>query len=43
MPKELLNEAEKFLLSRWSEARSLEESMEALRAKYKETFYDRAI
>lgn len=38
MTKELLNEAERFLLSRWAEARLLEESMEAVRAKYRELF-----
>lgn len=38
MPKELLNEAERFLLERWAEARLLEESMEGVRTKYKEVF-----
>lgn len=35
---ELLNEAERFLLRNWSEARMLEESMEGVRTKYKEAF-----
>jgi len=38
MPKELLNEAERFLLSKWDEARMLEESMAEVRSKYKEVF-----
>lgn len=38
MAKELLNEAERFLLNNWDEARLLEESMETVRAKYKEVF-----
>jgi hypothetical protein len=38
MPKELLNEAERFLLEHWGEARLLEESMEGVRTKYKEVF-----
>lgn len=38
MPKELLNEAERFLLERWGEARLLEESMDGVRTKYKEAF-----
>jgi hypothetical protein len=38
MSKELLNEAERFLLERWGEARLLEESMEGVRTKYKEVF-----
>lgn len=38
MPKQLLNEAERFLLERWGEARLLEESMETVRTKYKEVF-----
>ena len=36
MPKQLLNEAERFLLERWGEARLLEKAMEDVRAKYKE-------
>jgi hypothetical protein len=35
---ELLNDAERFLLNHWSEARMLEESMEGVRTKYKEVF-----
>jgi len=38
MPKELLNEAERFLLEHWADARLLEESMEGVRTKYKEVF-----
>jgi hypothetical protein len=38
MPKELLNEAERFLVERWGEARLLEESMVSVRTKYKELF-----
>jgi hypothetical protein len=38
MPKELLNEAERFLLEHWGEARLLEESMEGVRTKYREVF-----
>jgi hypothetical protein len=38
MAKELLNEAERFLVDRWAEARLLEESMEGVRTKYKELF-----
>jgi hypothetical protein len=38
MVKELLNEAERFLVERWAEARLLEESMEGVRTKYKEVF-----
>jgi hypothetical protein len=38
MPKELLNEAERFLVEHWGEARLLEESMESVRTKYKEVF-----
>jgi hypothetical protein len=38
MAKELLNEAERFLLERWGDARLLEESMEGVRTKYKEVF-----
>ena len=38
MPKELLNEAERFLVEHWEEARLLEESMEGVRTKYKELF-----
>jgi len=33
MPKELLNEAERFLLKHWTDSRSLEESMEGVRTK----------
>jgi hypothetical protein len=35
MPKQLMNEAERFLLEHWEEARLLEESMEGVRTKYK--------
>jgi hypothetical protein len=38
MPNELLNEAERFLIERWGEARLLELSMEGVRTKYKELF-----
>jgi hypothetical protein len=38
MAKELLNDAERFLLDHWSECRSLEESMESVRTKYKGLF-----
>jgi hypothetical protein len=38
MPKQLMNEAERFLLEHWEEARRLEESMDAVRTKYKEVF-----
>jgi hypothetical protein len=38
MAKELLNEAERFLVERWAEARLLEEAMEGVRTKYKERF-----
>lgn len=38
MPKELLNEAERYLVEHWAEARLLEESMKDVRAKYKEVF-----
>ncbi len=38
MPKELLNEAERFLLEHWEEARLLEDSMDGIRTKYKELF-----
>lgn len=38
MPKEWLNEAERFLFENWNEARLLEESMKAVRLKYKELF-----
>jgi hypothetical protein len=38
MPKALLNEAERFLLEHWGEARILEKSMEDVRTKYKEVF-----
>ena len=38
MPKELMNEAERFLLEQWADARLLEESMEGVRTKYKELF-----
>ena len=38
MAKELMNEAERFLLQHWEEARLMEESMEAVRNKYKEVF-----
>jgi hypothetical protein len=36
MAKNLLNEAEQYLLEHWEEAALLEESMESVRAKYKE-------
>ncbi len=36
MPKELMNEAERYLLEHWEDARLLEESMGRVRAKYKE-------
>src|SRR6185312_7930680 len=42
MPKEFLNEAERFLVEHWTEARLLEESMDGVRKKYKEIF-DRII
>lgn len=38
MPKQFMNEAERFLLEHWGEARLLEESMEGVRTKYKELF-----
>lgn len=38
MPKQLMNEAERFLLEHWGDARLLEESMEGVRTKYKEVF-----
>jgi hypothetical protein len=38
MSKELMNEAERFLLERWGEARLLEQSMEGVRTKYKALF-----
>lgn len=38
MPKQLMNEAERYLLEHWAEARLLEESMENVRTKYKELF-----
>lgn len=38
MAKELMNEAERFLLTRWQEARRLEESLRTVRTKYKEVF-----
>lgn len=38
MQKPLLNEAERFLVERWAEARLLEESIDAVRTKYKEVF-----
>ena len=38
MAKELMNEAERFLLERWGEARLLEETMEGIRTKYKGVF-----
>jgi len=38
MAKELMNEAERFLLKNWTEARLLEESMDGVRTKYKELF-----
>ena len=36
MPKELMNEAERYLLANWENARLLEESMESVRKKYKQ-------
>jgi hypothetical protein len=42
MSKQLLNEAEGFLLDHWDRACRLEESMESIRKKYKSTF-DRVI
>jgi hypothetical protein len=42
MAKELMNEAERFLLKHWEESRLLEESMDGVRTKYKEVF-DRII
>jgi hypothetical protein len=42
MSKQLLNDAERFLLEHWGEARLLEKSMEGVRTKYKEVF-DRII
>lgn len=38
MSKQLLNEAERFLLDRWEEARILEGSMNDVRTKYKELY-----
>jgi hypothetical protein len=38
MAKELLNEAERFLVERWGEALLLEQSMKRVRAKYAELF-----
>jgi len=38
MARLLMNEAERFLLEKWGEARLLEESMEDVRTKYKEVF-----
>lgn len=38
MTTELLNEAERFLLKNWGDARLLEESMEKVRTKYREVF-----
>lgn len=38
MPKELLNEAERYLVEHWAEARLLEETMDSVRTKYKEVF-----
>ncbi|HEV3143298.1 MAG TPA: hypothetical protein VGZ47_05365, partial [Gemmataceae bacterium] len=38
MGKELMNEAERYLLTRWEDARLLEEAMEEVRTKYKEIF-----
>jgi hypothetical protein len=42
MPKALLNEAERYLLENWGNARLLEESMDKVRSKYKEVI-DRVI
>jgi hypothetical protein len=36
MAKQLLNEAEQYLLGHWADARLLEETMEGVRTKYKE-------
>ncbi len=38
MAKELMNEAERFLLKNWEESRLLEESMDGVRTKYTEVF-----
>jgi hypothetical protein len=38
MAKQLMNEAERYLLEHWQQARLLEQSMEGVRAKYKELF-----
>jgi len=38
MTRNLLNEAERFLLQHWEDARLLEESMATVRTKYKELF-----
>jgi len=38
MPKQLLNEPERFLIERWEEASRLEQSMESVREKYEELF-----
>jgi hypothetical protein len=42
MAKQLLNEAERYLIEKWQDARLLEETMERVRTKYKELF-DRII
>ena len=38
MAKDLLNEAERYLLNNWYDARMLEEAMEGVRKKYSEVF-----
>ncbi len=38
MAKKLMNEAERFLLEHWDDARLLEETMKGVRTKYKEVF-----
>ncbi|HZY85965.1 MAG TPA: hypothetical protein VFE78_14125 [Gemmataceae bacterium] len=38
MGKPLLNEAERFLLDHWADARLLEEAMESVREKYKQVY-----
>ena len=42
MAKQLMNEAERFLLEHWADARLLEESMEDVRKKYEEVFQQTA-
>ena len=38
MAKELMNEAQRYLLANWQDARMLEESMEAVREQYRQIF-----